>query len=622
MSIAATIAIVAILSVYNHQKFPQVPGDISLNAVVATLSTVSKSSLIFSVSASLRQLKWDWYEKGPHKLEDFETFDAASRGPLSATKLLLGRHILFSTASIGAVITILALGIEPFVQQVAGTAERVSFVLSDDVWTPRLTRPSFFPVPGLLGNDSEYLHLLNGAVWNSASTYDLRAHCPSGDCQFEPFDTIEFCVEDGIVEDFSTMEWNCSAVWDREIYEGIFETWDNERRIKTTSGTCRIWLGRNQNETLYLEHPILYSVQRDGSMDISDTPGKPRAIMNFPLSILGWMQNDEHDKLSDSSLIRHRPVISYGFVRIADPDPLGTFDFRDNQLEWAEWAALCLCKATRIVSVTNGTTTVSYANGGPQMGRQYLASMPSSNPDENNPDERELWKCWAPQDGGTPDLTNLTIHADRIGGRDSQFVADPTRMAFCSTFFGWDYDIGIRLLSSVLKENLLSATNWTGTDPKASKPDAKIAMVYPIYEPSDAAKDILARVEDITLGSVVRTMVAALNNISFARGEEEPVRGSVKVTDIVVEVRWAWLTLLIGLEALGLILLVAVKLRKKQVAGLWKDSVLAVVYNGLDREDDSLCLQGSRTTVDIQQKAKATHVRLRKDGGRVMLAAA
>ncbi|KAK0627374.1 hypothetical protein B0T14DRAFT_563182 [Immersiella caudata] len=50
LSIAATIAIVAVLSVYNHQKFPQVPGDISLNAVVATLSTVSKSSLIFSVS--------------------------------------------------------------------------------------------------------------------------------------------------------------------------------------------------------------------------------------------------------------------------------------------------------------------------------------------------------------------------------------------------------------------------------------------------------------------------------------------------------------------------------------------------------------------------------------------
>ncbi|KAK0627375.1 hypothetical protein B0T14DRAFT_135282 [Immersiella caudata] len=339
--------------------------------------------------------------------------------------------------------------------------------------------------------------------------------------------------------------------------------------------------------------------------------------MDFPLSILGWMSNDDYGKPSDSSLIRRRPLISYAFVRIADPDPLETFDFKDRQLEWAEWAALYLCKATRVVSVTNGVTTISYANGGPQIGRQYRAPIQST-----ALGEMDFWKYWAPQDGGTPDLTNLPKQDDRIGGNSSQMVADPTAMAFCLTYYGWDYDIGIRLKSSIQKGKLLSATDWTGTNPWASKPEAKIAMVHPIYEPSDAAKDILARVENISLGVMLKTMAAALNTILFARSEEEPVRGSVKVTDIVVEVRWAWLTLLIGLEALGLILLVAVKLKKRQVAGLWKDSVLAALYNGLDREDDSLYLHGARTMVEIQGKAKSTRVVLRENEGRVMLAAA
>ena len=106
LSVASMAVIVVILAQYDGRAFPSGPGDISLNAVVATLSTISKSSLIFSVSAILGQLKWDWYEQHPRELHDLETFDQASRGPLGATKLLLektGR----SVASIGAVITIL-----------------------------------------------------------------------------------------------------------------------------------------------------------------------------------------------------------------------------------------------------------------------------------------------------------------------------------------------------------------------------------------------------------------------------------------------------------------------------------------------------------------------------------
>lgn len=74
-----------------------------------------------------------------------------------------------------------------------------------------------------------------------------------------------------------------------------------------------------------------------------------------------------------------------------------------------------------------------------------------------------------------------------------------------------------------------------------------------------------------------------LTTISFATSQEESVRGSLHGVDTAVEVRWTWLSLLIALEILGLVLLVAARIQKRQVARLWKDSLLAALYNGLDR---------------------------------------
>jgi hypothetical protein len=145
-------AIVAILAHYDGRTFPSVLGGISINAIVAILSTVFKSSLIFSVSAALGQLKWDWFEKAPRQLIDMWTFDEASRGPLGATKLLLGNTARSGPASIGAVITVLALAADPLVQQVVGSAQVESWVVPDPrdpntaAWAERQTRPGYFSV--------------------------------------------------------------------------------------------------------------------------------------------------------------------------------------------------------------------------------------------------------------------------------------------------------------------------------------------------------------------------------------------------------------------------------------------------------------------------------------------
>lgn len=87
------------------------------NSAVAVFSTIAKSSLLFPLAECMGQLKWAYFET-PRPVSRLEYFDAASRGPWGAAKLLWeikGRALL---ASLGAIVTLLLLTFEPFAQQV------------------------------------------------------------------------------------------------------------------------------------------------------------------------------------------------------------------------------------------------------------------------------------------------------------------------------------------------------------------------------------------------------------------------------------------------------------------------------------------------------------------------
>ncbi|KAK4184278.1 hypothetical protein QBC35DRAFT_466591 [Podospora australis] len=225
---------------YKGRTFPTVPGGITLNTIISILATVSKSRLIFTVSAVLGQLKWDWYEKRTDTLNHFETFDEASRGPLGATRLLLGRRAFLSIASVGALTTILALAMGPFVQQVVGYSEKGSFVDSDDVWTQKMTKPSYMSYGD---SDLDYVAALNGAFWNDIRLYDRRPHCPSGNCHIDIFATLEFCVFSGIVEDVSSMQWDCEAGFDKAVFEALHKEWIRTGDSKPIVKNCSIFFG-------------------------------------------------------------------------------------------------------------------------------------------------------------------------------------------------------------------------------------------------------------------------------------------------------------------------------------------------------------------------------------------
>jgi hypothetical protein len=117
-SVGALLATVALLFAFDGKPMSHWKAIAEPNTVVSALSTLAKSSMLMVVGQALGQLKWQHFENRPRRLIDFEIFDSASRGPWGALDLLYHIHWRELAGSIGAVITVLAVGMDPFAQQV------------------------------------------------------------------------------------------------------------------------------------------------------------------------------------------------------------------------------------------------------------------------------------------------------------------------------------------------------------------------------------------------------------------------------------------------------------------------------------------------------------------------
>ena len=99
LSIGSLVALILLLAFENKRPLSAWDFPLSLNTVVATLGTVSRSSLAFAVSACIGQQKWSWFHSRQGRISLFGHFDEASKGPLGASKLLLDFKMRYCSLS-------------------------------------------------------------------------------------------------------------------------------------------------------------------------------------------------------------------------------------------------------------------------------------------------------------------------------------------------------------------------------------------------------------------------------------------------------------------------------------------------------------------------------------------
>ena len=117
ISIAPLMAVVIVLAKIKDMRLDNWNFFLQPNTVISALVVVSKSSLLYTVTTCLSQLKWHyfWGSKTGRRLKDLEIFDDASHGPVNfymRMRTTVPIDILASFAML------LALFMGPFSQQV------------------------------------------------------------------------------------------------------------------------------------------------------------------------------------------------------------------------------------------------------------------------------------------------------------------------------------------------------------------------------------------------------------------------------------------------------------------------------------------------------------------------
>jgi hypothetical protein len=207
LSCACFIAIVITLWIVQERSLSSWHSVISPNALVSTLATISKASIMLAVAACISQLKWLYFERAPHRIQDIRIFDDASRGPLGAVNLLmrLGPREVFSRQSGGAgwsfwasVLTILALASDPFAQQILSFPLRIVPNLSDPasafISASQIYDTGITPFQRNV-QDLNVDMAMQGAVQNGL--YNLSSPmtfgCTTANCTWPTFYTLGMC---------------------------------------------------------------------------------------------------------------------------------------------------------------------------------------------------------------------------------------------------------------------------------------------------------------------------------------------------------------------------------------------------------------------------------------------
>jgi hypothetical protein len=120
LAVVGVVLLVAFLFKINNTPYTDWKYTVSPNTVVSIIMTITKAALLVSVSSCLGQLKWNLFQN-PAPLYHMQVIDQASRGPWGSLEVLLRGIFGSRTGSltyVGASLTVLALAVDPFAQQI------------------------------------------------------------------------------------------------------------------------------------------------------------------------------------------------------------------------------------------------------------------------------------------------------------------------------------------------------------------------------------------------------------------------------------------------------------------------------------------------------------------------
>jgi hypothetical protein len=182
--VGGLVGIAATVSSLDGKPLPHWPYRLSINTFIAAFSVLIEASSGLVLAEGISHVKWTSLRT--RSLHHFKMHDEASRGPWGAANLL--RNDLRSVASLGAFITILALFLELFSQQLISFVDCEQLSLGQVGAIPRTNvymSDGTFTMGGSTNIPWGLSNAVNEGVY-STNKPQVRFICDSGNCRYLP----------------------------------------------------------------------------------------------------------------------------------------------------------------------------------------------------------------------------------------------------------------------------------------------------------------------------------------------------------------------------------------------------------------------------------------------------
>ncbi|KAK8039440.1 hypothetical protein PG993_007851 [Apiospora rasikravindrae] len=186
--LGAPLAMTGTLYAHAGQVAPHWPLKITINALLSIYSVVFRACVGFVAASCIGQLQWTWF-KSERPLYDVVRYTDASQGPWGSFRWLCTHHLRQPLTALGAIILVLAVALDPFVQQLVRSVD--CMIASAEPAT--LPRANYFAdTTGDAGFSQDLASTMERAL--VAPTTGIEAHCPTGNCTFpREFGTLAYC---------------------------------------------------------------------------------------------------------------------------------------------------------------------------------------------------------------------------------------------------------------------------------------------------------------------------------------------------------------------------------------------------------------------------------------------
>ncbi|KAF5562699.1 hypothetical protein FNAPI_3018 [Fusarium napiforme] len=188
LALGLLIATIVIPAQNNNRVLKPWPYDISLNTIIAILSTFMRASMLLVVAELIGQMGWNAMQK-PRPVSDLHHFNNASRGILGALKLFWTVPPRL-TSIIAALVIIISPAITPFAQQSVSTVPCTRTVEGAQASLPITHFVPAFNSTFQTGSASVELSgdmkvaMMNGLVNPMGKDTAIAATCSTGNCTF------------------------------------------------------------------------------------------------------------------------------------------------------------------------------------------------------------------------------------------------------------------------------------------------------------------------------------------------------------------------------------------------------------------------------------------------------